>query len=97
MLRFLPIDYEPELRGVDQIHEEISYPIQSSDELDGYLGKDLLAVYEYVISDIEEGCVGVYFDFGDSGFSILESDDNLSIIDGRVMVSDDVVLSRLKI
>lgn len=97
VLRFLPIDYEPELLRVDQIRDEFSYPIQSSDELDGYLGKDLFAVYEYVISDIEDGCVGVYFDFGDGGFSIFESDDNLYIINGRVMVSDDVALSRLKI
>ena len=46
---------------------------------------------------MEDGCVGVYFDFGDCGFSVLESEDNLSIIDGEVRVSDDVALSKLEI
>ncbi len=65
--------------------------------MDRYFGKDLLAVYKYLISDVEDGCVGVYFDFGDCGFSVLESEDSLSIIDGVVRVSDDVVLSKLEI
>ena len=59
--------------------------------------QDLLAVYKYLISDVEDSCVGVYFDFGDCGFSVLESEDNLSIVDGVVRVSDDVALSKLEI
>lgn len=97
MLRILPIDPEPELLGLDDVSDDFAYPIQSSNELDRYFGKDLLAVYKYVISDVEDGCVGVYFDFGGCGFSVLESEDNLSIVDGAVRVSDGVVLSKLEI
>lgn len=97
VLRILSVGSEPELLGLDEMSDDFAYPIQSSDELNRYLGQDLLAVYQYVISDVEDGCVGVYFDFGDCGFSVLESEDNLSIIDGVVRTSDDVALSRLEI
>ena len=97
VLRILSVGSEPELLGLDEMSDDFAYPIQSSDELNSYLGQDLLAVYQYVISDVEDGCVGVYFDFGDCGFSVLESEDNLSIIDGVVRTSDDVALSRLEI
>lgn len=94
VLRILPVDSEPELLGLNEIFDDFAYPIQKSDELDRYFGKDVLAVCKYVIPDIEDGCVGVYFDFGDCGFSILESESNLSITYGVVGFSDEVVLSR---
>jgi len=97
VLRILPVDPEPELLGLDDVSDDFAYPIQSSDDLDRYFGKDLLAVHKYVISDVEDGCIGVYFDFGGCGFSVLESEDNLSIVDGVVRVSDDVALSKLEI
>lgn len=97
MLRISSIGSEPELLELDEIFDDFAYPIQSSDELDRYFGKDLFAVYKYVIVNVEDGCVGVYFDFGDCGFSVLEFGDNLSIIDGVARVSDDVALSRLEI
>lgn len=97
VLRILSVGSEPELLGLDEISDDFAYPIQRSNELDRYFGKDLLAVYKYVISGVEDGCVGVYFAFGDCGFSVLESEDNLSIIDGVVRVSDDVALSKLEI
>ncbi|HFH2864468.1 TPA: hypothetical protein ACGJQ6_005575, partial [Pseudomonas aeruginosa] len=97
VLRILSFGSEPKLLGLDEISDDFAYPIQSSNELDRYFGKDLLAVYKYLISDVEDSCVGVYFDFGDCGFSVLESEDNLSIVDGVVRVSDDVALSKLEI
>lgn len=97
VLRILPVDPEPELLGLDDVSDDFAYPIQSSDDLDRYFGKDLLAVHKYVISGVEDGCIGVYFDFGGCGFSVLESEDNLSIVDGVVRVSDGVALSRLGI
>jgi hypothetical protein len=97
VLRVLSVCSEPALLALDEISDDFAYPIQNSDELDRYFGKELLAVYKYVISDMEDGCVGVYFNFGDCGFSVLESEDNLSIIDGVVRISDDMVLSRLEI
>ena len=39
----------------------------------------------------------VYFDFGNCGFRVFESEDGLSIVDGVVRVSDDVALCGLKI
>lgn len=97
VLRILPVDPEPEILGLNDISDDFAYPIQSSDELDRYLGKDLLAVFKYVIQDVEDGCVGVYFDFGKCGFSVLESEDNLYITDGVVGISDGLVLSKLEI
>ncbi|KNC17391.1 MULTISPECIES: hypothetical protein [unclassified Pseudomonas] len=97
MIRILPVDPEPKLLALDDVTDDFAYPIQSSDELNSYFGKDLLAVYKYAISDVEDGCIGVYFDFGGCGFSILESEDNLSIVDGMIKVSDGVVLSKLEI
>jgi len=97
MIRILPVDPEPKLLALDDVTDDFAYPIQSSDELNSYFGKDLLAVYKYAISDVEDGCIGVYFDFGGCGFSILESEDNLSIVDGMIKFSDGVVLSKLEI
>lgn len=97
VLRILPVDPEPELLKLDDISDDFAYPIQSSDELDRYFGRDLLVVYKYVIAGVEDGCVGVYFDFGECGFSVFESEDNLSITDGVVGVSDGVILSKLEI
>ena len=97
VLKILPVGSEPELLGLDEISDDFAYPIQKSDELDRYFGRDLIAVYKYLIPDMEEGCVGVYFDFWDCGFSIFESEDNLSIIDGVVGAPSDLDLSRLEI
>jgi len=97
VLRILPVDPEPGLLDLGDISDDFAYPTQRSDELDSYFGKDLLAVYKYVISGVEDGCIGVYFDFGECGFSVLESEDNLSIVDGAVKVSDGVALSKLEI
>ncbi|WP_170871674.1 hypothetical protein, partial [Pseudomonas aeruginosa] len=92
VLRILSFGSEPKLLGLDEISDDFAYPIQSSNELDRYFGKDLLAVYKYLISDVEDGCVGVYFDFGDCGFSVLESEDSLSIIDGVVRVCSGLLI-----
>lgn len=97
VLRILSVGSEPELLGLDEVSDDFAYPIQKSDELDRYFGRDLIAVYKYLIPDVEEGCVGVYFDFGDCGFSIFESDDNLSITDGMDGAPSDLAMSRLEI
>ncbi|MDF5922522.1 hypothetical protein P4133_34615 [Pseudomonas aeruginosa] len=88
---------EPKLLGLDEISDDFAYPIQSSNELDRYFGKDLLAVYKYLFSDVEDGCVGVYFDFEIVVLAFWSQEDNLSIIDGVVRVSNDVALSKLGI
>lgn len=96
VLRILPVDSEPKLMRLDEISDDFAYPIQRSRELDRYFNKNLIAVYKYVIPGVEDGCIGVYFDFGDCGFSVLESEDNLSITDGVVGVSEDIALSKLE-
>ncbi|MCE0460379.1 hypothetical protein [Pseudomonas uvaldensis] len=97
VLRVLSVGSEPKLLGLDEISDDFAYPIRNSDELNKYFDKQLLAVYKYVVVNVEDGCVGVYFDFGGCGFSVFESEDGLSIVDGVVRVSDDVALCGLKI
>lgn len=97
VLRILSVGSEPKLLGLDEISDDFAYPIRNSGELNKYFDKRLLAVYKYVVVSVEDGCVGVYFDFGSCGFSVFESEDGLSIVDGVVRVSDDVALCGLKI
>lgn len=88
---------EPLLLDLNDIDDDFAYPVQSSIELVGYIGKHIINIYEYRIKGIEDGCVGVYFDCGDCGFSILESEGCLSIAHG---VHEDfhevVILSKLE-
>ncbi|MCU9947240.1 hypothetical protein [Pseudomonas sp. PDM13] len=85
---FLMLGSDPELVGLCEIDDEFAYPINSLAGLDKYLGSKILTVYEYRISDADEGCVGVYLDFGDSGLSVIESDDCLSVVEDVVQFSD---------
>jgi len=78
---------EPSLLDITEIDDEFAYPVQEAEELAGYIGKNISNIYEYRVNKIEEGCVGIYFDCGDCGFSVLEVDGCLSIIHG---VSDDL-------
>lgn len=86
-----------QLLDLDETSDDFAYPIRKSGELNRYFDKELLAVYKYVVVNVEDGCVGVYFDFGSCGFSVFESEDGLSIVDGVVRVFDDVALCGLKI
>lgn len=95
--RILLLESEPVLMNTDPSSDEFVYPVQSSSRLDKYFGKKLISVSEYRISAIEECCVGVYFDFGGCGFSVLESDDNLSLIDGVAVLPEGQVLSLVNI
>ena len=97
VLRILSVGSEPKLLGLDEISDDFAYPIRKTGELNKYFDKELLAVYKYGVMNVEDGCVGVYFDFGNCGFSVFESEDGLSIVDGVVRVPDDVALCGLKI
>ncbi|MFJ5238032.1 hypothetical protein ACIP86_15060 [Pseudomonas neuropathica] len=57
---------------------DVDYPVLNLDILDSYIGKKILNIYEYRIKGVNEGCVGVYFDCGSVGFSVLECDGCLS-------------------
>lgn len=40
---------------------------------------------------MDEGCVGVYFDFGECGLSVVEFDECLEVIEGVMQYSDGEV------
>lgn len=86
--KFAVLNSDPELLELSEINDDFAYPIKSLNGLDKFLGLKILAVYEYRMNNIDEGCVGVYLDFGDCGLSVIESDECLSVIDGMVQYSD---------
>ncbi|WAH59588.1 hypothetical protein LZ023_08585 [Pseudomonas silvicola] len=90
--RFLKLDSDPELLELSEINDDFAYPIKSLSGLDKYLGLKILSVYEYRISDVEEGCIGVYLNFGSCGLSVIESGECLSVVDDMVRFSDSKIL-----
>lgn len=80
--KFTALTSEPGLLELSEISDDYAYPVKSLNGLDKFLGLEVLAVYEYRIKDVEEGCIGVYLDFGDSGLSIIEFDECLSVVEG---------------
>ena len=82
--KFTVLNSEPGLLELSEVSDDFAYPIKSLDSLDGFLGLEILGVYEYRIKNVDEGCVGIYLDFGDSGLSIIESDECLSVVEGMM-------------
>lgn len=98
VLKFVRLDSEPELLELSEVNDDFAYPIKPLGGLDKYFGLKILSVYEYRINGIDEGCVGVYLDFGSCGISVIESDDCLSVIDDVVQFSDSgVSLCKIKV
>lgn len=89
--RFAVLDSDPELLELSEINDEFAYPIKSLNGLDKFFGLKVKAVYEYRMNGVEEGCVGVYLDFGGCGISVTESDECMSVVDGKVQYSDDQI------
>ncbi|KJH79020.1 hypothetical protein UB23_00485 [Pseudomonas sp. ES3-33] len=89
--RFVRLDSDPELQDLSEINDEFAYPIKSSNGLDKYLGLEVLSVHEYRVGDIDEGCVGVYLDFGSLGLSVINSNECLSVVDDVVKFSDSKI------
>jgi hypothetical protein len=86
--RFTKLRSEPDLLDLSKINDEFAYPIRSLSFPEKFLGLNISEIYEYRIDGIDEGCVGVYIDFGNSGFSVVESDECLSIVEGIVNFSE---------
>lgn len=86
--KFTMLKSEPGLLELSEISDDFAYPIRSLNGLDKFLGLEVLAVYEYRLKNVEEGCVGVYLDFGGYGFSLIESGDCLSIVEGAMQYLD---------
>ncbi|MDO7909471.1 hypothetical protein Q6A49_02865 [Pseudomonas sp. 22-AL-CL-001] len=92
VLRFLRVNTEPELSPLSGIDDEFAYPIRYLNGLENYIGLKVFAIYEYRLIDVDEGCIGVYFDFRTCGFSVVESNDCLSILHGKLEYHDNRVL-----
>ncbi|WP_460949849.1 hypothetical protein AB6N16_20830 [Pseudomonas marginalis] len=88
---FVPLSSEPELVGLSEINDDFAYPIKELSSLKKFLGLKVLAVYEYRLSGVDDGCVGVYLEFDGCGLSVLESDDCLSVVEGVVDYSNNCV------
>ncbi|MGQ3902905.1 hypothetical protein [Mixta calida] len=74
---------EPELLDIDNINDDFAYPVQAAAELAHYVGKKITGIYEYKMEEIEDGSIGIYFECGNEGFSILENESCLFSVDGR--------------
>ena len=82
--KFTVLNSEPGLLESSGISDDFAYPIRSLNCLDKFLGLEILAVYEYRIKNVDEGCVGIYLDFGGCGLSLIETDECLSIVEGAM-------------
>jgi len=89
--KFTVLNSEPGLLELSDISDDFAYPIRALGGLDRFLGLEILSVYEYRIKDVGEGCVGVYLDFGGYGFSIIESDECLSVVEGMMQCLDEEI------
>ncbi len=83
---------ECEVRLADRVDADVDYPVVPFFEFDCYIGKEILRMFEYRLPGVDEGCVGVYFDCGECGFSVIEDDGCLSFVGGVVQMDDKIVL-----
>jgi len=89
--KFTSLDTAPELLDLSEISDDFAYPIGALSDLDKYLGLEIVAVYEYRIAGLSEGCIGVYLDFGECGISVVERDGCMVVIEGVQWCSEDNV------
>ncbi|NWE29694.1 hypothetical protein [Pseudomonas gingeri] len=96
--KFTALKSEPALLELSEISDDYAYPVKSLNILDKFLGLEILAVYEYRIKGVEEGCIGVYIDFGDCGISVIEFDECLSVVEGAVQyLEGEVCLFKVEV
>lgn len=82
---------QPDLADINEITDDFAYPIQITNELTHYIDKRIIELYEYRIQGIEEGCIGLCFDCDGCGFSMLEKDGCLFIVDSLCKDFEDEV------
>lgn len=83
---------EAEYQIVESLDDEFAYPVSVVNSLRKYLDKKISGIYEYRIEGVKEGCLGIYFDCGDCGLSVLEYDGCLTFTDGMCDFGDKVSL-----
>lgn len=76
---------EPKLLDLCDINDEFAYPVREVNLLDRYLGECVFSVFEYRLKCASDICVGVYFNCGNCGFSVLEAESCLFMHDGKSM------------
>lgn len=81
-MEYVLLDSEPKLESLDEIDDDFAYPVTCCDWLGSFLGEEIIGLYEYRLKKSEDLCVGLYFEFKGGGFSILEEDSCLSVVDG---------------
>lgn len=88
---------EPPLLDLSEICDGFAYPVRVATELSCYEGKEIKSIYEYRIKEIEEGCVGIYFECEKGGFTVLEVDGCLSISHGvHENLQEEISLENIK-
>lgn len=72
---------EPKEVQLDEIEDEFAYPIKSINTC--YINKHIKELKEYIYKNQSDELNGFYLEFTDgSGFSIIEKDDCLILLDG---------------
>ena len=95
--RFTVLNSVPNLLELSEISDDFAYPIKSLNGIDKFLGLKILAVYEYRIKNVDEGCIGVYLDFGEDGLSVIESDECLSVVEGVMQLDGETSLYKIEV
>lgn len=94
---FHTLNHEPKLIKLSDIKDDYAYPTSQLNEISGYFGKKITSIYEYRINDIEEGCVGLYIEFNDCGFSIIEEEEDCPSIEHGIkdLTSENIFLHKV--
>lgn len=98
VLRLSVEDSEPMLLDINDIDDEFAYPVETAFEFNSYIGRKITNISEYRLEGIEDGCIGVYIECGNEGFSVVEEGSCLFLFDGIYQdFQENTFLSRLNI
>lgn len=86
---FVVLDSEPKLLEFSDFNDDFAYPVGRLNGFERFLGSKVVAVYEYRIVGVDEGCIGIYLDFGWGGISIIEDEGCRSVVDGFFEYTDE--------
>ncbi len=92
---FLEEKNEPILESLSTIQDSFAYPIENLSNLEFAKEKVVEEIYVYRLYEDPAFIFGIYFKLNTGGFSIIESDGDLSIISG--IAEELLEFSQLKI
>ena len=73
---FNTLNQEPKLLELSEIKDDYAYPTSHLSNISDFIGEKVTSIYEYRLNGISEGCVGIYIEFGDFGFSAIEEEED---------------------